>query len=113
MSEDRGPVPPGPILQDRDLDILRGLFESRVMTAEHISTLYFEGRREAAKKRLQRLKAAGIIRDRPRRPYQPAVLLLAAKGLRVVNEAGILRDYPRIATATREAGSDQRINIAA
>jgi hypothetical protein len=47
-----------PHLQDRDFALLRGLFESRVMTAGHIATLYFDGSREAAKKRLQKIKAA-------------------------------------------------------
>ena len=50
--------------QKRDLALLRGLFESRVMTASHISTLYFHGKREYTKKRLQRIKAAGFIGER-------------------------------------------------
>ena len=37
--------------QKRDLELFRGLFESRVMTAGHVSTLYFDGKREYAKKR--------------------------------------------------------------
>jgi len=40
-------------LQERDFALLRGLFESRVMTAAHIASLYFDGKKEAAKKRLQ------------------------------------------------------------
>jgi len=47
-------------LQKRDLALLRGLFESRVMTNDHATALYFEGKSEAAKKRLQKLKAAGL-----------------------------------------------------
>jgi hypothetical protein len=43
-------------LQKRDLAVLRGLFESRVMSAAHIAALYFEGKAEAAKKRLQKDK---------------------------------------------------------
>jgi hypothetical protein len=42
-------------LQKRDLALLRGLFESRVMTAGHIATLHFDNKPEAAKKRLQKL----------------------------------------------------------
>jgi len=45
-------------LQSRDFDLLHGLFESRIMTTAHIATMYFDGKREAAKKRLQKLKAA-------------------------------------------------------
>lgn len=53
-------------LQDRDFAVLRGLFESRVMTTEHATALYFDGKVEAAKKRLQKLKTAGFITERPR-----------------------------------------------
>jgi len=48
-------------LQDRDLALLRGLFESRVMTNNHAAALYFDGKGEAAKKRLQKIKADGLI----------------------------------------------------
>jgi hypothetical protein len=47
-------------LQSRDIELLRGLFESRVMTNDHATALYFDGENEAAKKRLQKLKAAGL-----------------------------------------------------
>jgi len=47
-------------LQPRDFELLRGLFESRVMTLAHVSALYFDGKREMAKKRVQKLKAAGL-----------------------------------------------------
>jgi len=53
-------------LQDRDLALLRGLFESRVMTNDHAAALYFDGKSEAAKKRLQKLKAAGFRKERGR-----------------------------------------------
>ena len=58
---------PGLDLQQRDFEVLCGLFESRVMAAGHIAALYFDGKREAAKKRLQKLKAAGLISERKRR----------------------------------------------
>ncbi len=47
--------------QQRDIRFLQGLFESRIMTAAHVAALYFGNSREAAKKRLQKLKAAGLI----------------------------------------------------
>ena len=50
-------------LQDRDFDLLRGLFESRVITTDHATALYFDGKSEAAKKRLQKIKAAGLISE--------------------------------------------------
>jgi len=61
-------------LQGRDLDLIRGLFESRVMTAVHVAILYFNGSKEAAKKRLHKLKTAGFIGDRRPKVYEPALL---------------------------------------
>jgi len=58
-------------LQGRDLALLRGLFECRVMTPGHAAKLYFDGKPEATKKRLQKLKAAGLIGERPRRAFDP------------------------------------------
>jgi hypothetical protein len=84
-------------LQERDWQILRGLFESRIMTAAHASALYFEGRPEAAKKRLQKLKAAGLIAERPRlRPYDPAILFLSRQAFRLLSENGRIEDYPKL-----------------
>jgi hypothetical protein len=50
-------------LQERDIFLLRGLFESRVMTTDHATALYFDGKYDPAKKRLQKLKSAGLICD--------------------------------------------------
>ena len=83
-------------IQARDLEVLRGLFESRVMTAEHVAALYFEGRYEAARKRLQGLKAAGYVGQRPRRAYEPAVLFLTRKAFELLCERGAITDYPPI-----------------
>jgi hypothetical protein len=89
-------------LQPRDVSLLRGLFESRVMTLAQAAALYFGGSGEAAKKRLQKLKAGGLVRDRPRRPYEPSVLFLAAEGFRLLSRTGNLADYPRIGVASFE-----------
>ena len=35
------------------------------LTLAHAAPLYFEGRKEAAKKRLQKLKEAGLVGERP------------------------------------------------
>src|SRR5882724_6916413 len=83
-------------LQDRDISVLRGLFESRVMTGAHASALFFEARAEAAKKRLQKLKAAGFIAERRRRPYHPAILFLTSRGHALLKEKGVLAQYPPI-----------------
>jgi len=82
------------VIQSRDIEILRGLFESRVMTASHIAGLFFNGSGEAAKKRLQALKAAGLVTERPRKTFELAVLHLAQAGLNTLAKRGILKDYP-------------------
>ena len=81
-------------LQERDTALLRGLFECRVMTTDHTAALYFDGKGEAAKKRLQKLKAAGFISERPRRAFEPSVLFLTRKGLMLLQERGVLTEYP-------------------
>jgi len=35
--------------------------DPRIMTSAHVAALYFAGKKEAAKKRLQKLKAAGFV----------------------------------------------------
>src|SRR5437588_3226678 len=89
-------------IQDRDLDILRGLFEARLMTAEHIAAIYFEGRYEAARKRLQKLKAAGYVGERPRRAFDPAVLFLTRKAFEVLCASGTIIDLPRMSWPSLE-----------
>lgn len=86
-------------IRDRDVDVLRDLFVSRVMTAAHIAALHFDGSKEAAKKRLQKLKAAGLIRERPRKVIEPAVLFLTRKAFDVLRERGVLREYPQLPAA--------------
>lgn len=80
--------------------MLRGLFESRIMTAEHVATLFFEGRKEATKKRLQKLKEAGLVGERRRRAYEPAILNLTQKGMLLLKEHGVLTDYPALDLAS-------------
>ncbi len=82
-------------LQNRDLALLRGLFECRIMTAGHIAILYFAGKKEATKKRLQKLKAAGLIGERTRHASQAAIFFLSRKGLLALQERGTLTEYPQ------------------
>src|ERR1022692_17848 len=84
-------------LQDRDLIILRGLFESRVMTTAHATALYFDNKTDAANKRLQKLKLCGFIGERPRRAFQPSVLFLTRNGIKQLETEGILENYPPFA----------------
>lgn len=83
-----------PVIQERDIAILTGFFDSRIMTASHVAALYFAGRREAAKKRLQALKRAGLISERPRQSFEPAILFLTRSGIDLLRQRGVLIRYP-------------------
>jgi hypothetical protein len=84
-------------LQARDLAILQALFESRLMTLNHITHLFFDGHSEAAKKRVQQLKAHRYIRERARRVYQPSILHLSRRSFAALSERGMLLEYPQLA----------------
>src|SRR5437763_740004 len=89
-------------LQDRDLVLLKGLFESRLMTLAHACAIYFGGAAESAKKRIQKLKASGYLTERPRRPYEPSILHLTHKSFNVLAEGGYLDPYPPLAWTNME-----------
>jgi len=88
--------------QQRDFALLRDLFESRVMTSAHAAALHFDGSKEAAKKRLQKLKAAGLVTERTRRPTEPAALFLTTKGFAHLRDQGALAEYPALSARTFE-----------
>ena|ERR1051326_2614404 len=92
-------------IQERDIALLRGLFESRVMTATQIASLFFDGKPEAAKKRLQKLKAAEFVGERRRRAYEPSVLSLTPKAFVLLRDRGALVSYPRFALGSLERRS--------
>ena len=98
-------TPRGIAFQERDIELLRGLFESRLMTLAHTAALYFEGKPEAAKKRVQRLKAAGLVGERPRRAYEPSVLFLTRCGFTLLQERGVVTAYPESTWANFEKRS--------
>lgn len=91
---------PGVAIQERDIAILRALFESRVMNIRHIAALFFGGREHAARKRLQRLRMADLVAERPRKTFDRAVLFLTKAGFRLLHERGLLRRYPQLTVAT-------------
>ena len=93
-------------LQARDLALLRGLFESRVMTAFHISSIYFGGKGEYTKKRLQRLKTAGYIGERKRNANEPLVLFLTRKAFNLLTSEGLLANLPPLGGRTFESRAD-------
>jgi hypothetical protein len=94
--------PRGFHIQDRDTALLLGLFESRVMTLAHVATLFFDGRKEMAKKRVQKLKAAGLIGERPRRAYDPSILTLTSKAYALLAESGVLDAFPALSRAAMQ-----------
>ncbi len=96
-------------LQDRDLALLRGLFESRLMTAAHVVALYFDGKKEAAKKRLQKLKAAALIGEQARKAYEPVILSLTRQGFGVLQKEGVLSEYPQLP----QSALDKRASVSA
>jgi hypothetical protein len=82
--------------QERDFVLLRALFESRIMTIDHMAKLFFEGRKEAAKKRVQRLKAAGLLGERARRVNEPSIHFLTTKAFKLLSTEGFLSGYPAL-----------------
>jgi len=70
------------------------------MTAAHAAILYFDGKAEATKKRLQKLKAAGLIGELARHPYKRAVLFLTREGLALLHKNGALAGYPQLGMPT-------------
>lgn len=85
--------------------LLTSLFESRVMTSKHISVLCFDGKGEAAKKRLGKLKNAGLVNERPRKSVDPAVLFLTRKAFALLNDKGVLANYPKLDSTALEKRS--------
>ncbi|MDB5328771.1 MAG: hypothetical protein JWM57_4340 [Phycisphaerales bacterium] len=86
-------------LTERDIQLLRSLFEARIMTLAHAAVFHFDGSLEAATKRVQKLKAAGVVAERPRRVYQPSILFLTKAAFTVLAERGALADYPQLGLA--------------
>jgi hypothetical protein len=66
----------------RDVKILRGLLESRIMTRAHAAALYFDGKVEATKKRIQKLQSAGFIGERRGQWNERSILFLTKAGYR-------------------------------
>src|ERR1700729_1032220 len=93
-------------IQERDLDLLRGLFESRIMTTTQIAAIFFDGKREQAKKRLQKMKAAGLIQERKRLVIEPSIFFLTHKAFILLRDANALSEYPPLSTTAFEGRAD-------
>lgn len=82
------------------------------MCIRHVAELYFLGKREMAKKRIQKLKAAGLVGEYRREPTEPAILRLMTAGLRLLEAEGVLGLYSPMAMevhARRLRVSDSRM----
>jgi hypothetical protein len=82
------------ILQERDYEILLGIFESCVMTLKQITDLYFSGRGEAAKKRVQKLKRAEYIEERQRQNGARSIMQIGKRALKAMHDRGMLNQFP-------------------
>lgn len=67
------------------------------MTAAQAITLHFDGKEHYAKKRIQQLKAAGLIERRVRRVNESAILFLAEAGLKLLQARGMLDEFSNFA----------------
>lgn len=85
----------GFVIQDRDIAILRALLVSRVMNFGHLAALFFSGRNHAAKKRIQKLKRAGLVAERPRKTFDRAVLHITREAIMLLQKRALLKHYPR------------------
>jgi hypothetical protein len=72
-------------LQERDFHIFRELAECRFLTLSQIAATCFTGSREAAKKRLQKLQKAGLVKRRSPRILAPSLYLLTASGMKSIS----------------------------
>ncbi len=78
------------VIQDRDIKLLQLLLHSRILTLAHAAVLVFGGSMEASKKRIQKLKANGLILERRRKAYEQGVLFLSKKGFLCLKNRGTL-----------------------
>jgi Replication-relaxation len=79
-------------LQDRDVAMLLDLLESRVLSLDHVRALHFQNKNEMAKKRVQRLKSAKLLAERPRRIGEPSILHLTWNGYMALRDGGHVGD---------------------
>jgi len=82
--------------QKRDLNLLCFLYQSRFLTLKHAADLCFEGKLEAAKKRIQKLKLAKLIASRHQRVHEPGIVFLTEEGLRLLRSDCALCQLPNM-----------------
>lgn len=89
------------------MNLLRDLYVSRIMTLAHAGAIHFGGKHEMAKKRVQKLKSAGMIAERARKAYEPSILYLTRAGFDAIHEEGVLHDLPQLPWSALE----QRLQV--
>jgi hypothetical protein len=72
------------------------------MTLAQAGAIHFGGRNEMAKKRVQKLKAAGLIGVRVRKAYEPSILFLTRIGFDTIRGRCLLHDLPKLPWASIE-----------
>jgi hypothetical protein len=75
------------LLQPRVHALLRGLFLITRHVRHQIATLFFDCKREYAKRRLQKLKESALVGERWRRVNEPAVYFLTRKAFTLLNSS--------------------------
>jgi len=84
----------------RDKLILLDLIESRVLTLDQIRAMFFPDTKDMAKKRVQRLKAADFLTERPRRIGEPSILHLTWKAYVALRDGGHVGENSRLSPKT-------------
>jgi protein involved in plasmid replication-relaxation len=87
------------VLMPRDRALLAALYECRVMTLQQAAGLHFDEHGAYTRKRVSKLKQAGLLRERPRRRSEPSVLHLTAAGWELLQKEGQLDHYPPLSAA--------------
>lgn len=107
----RGMIP-GISIQPRDIEILVSMFESRILTVQHLASFHFDGKIDATRKRIQKLKAAGLIVSRRRNAYEPEIHSISKSSFELLTAEGALAEYPAFswpATTRRCTVSEQTL----
>jgi hypothetical protein len=80
-------------IQPRDIEFLQLLLHTRILTLKHATALIFNNGAEAAKKRVQKLKASGLVLEKRRKAYEPGVLFLSQKGFDCLRQKEALPEH--------------------
>lgn len=68
------------------------------MTAVHVAALFFQDRQEAAKKRIQKLKRAGLLSSRRWSSIAQSTYSISSDGIAALRRSGALHDHIHLTT---------------